>query len=312
MVATVGGPDYALGEAMRFGSYLSSLLFPSALAVLAGCTTSVSSPGEAADAEVSTNATAIVVVEGSSTNEGARTEAVARFVRARSGVVDPDALRMVGAAVDFPALGSCASLASLGASRAPAARAISLLDVGAVTLFAGESVAALQPRQLPDVADLISGVVYSAAGAGATHGGPLLPAKSAYLLRVDGAPESDVAPFAVSVKSPGEPADVRLGGDDGRGGAVSIAAGQATELTWEAGSGEDAIYVDLAGTSAAPMMRCLFVDSGRAQLGAAALGALDDGTITVHRLHRETFHAHGVDPGEVRFDFARVVAFVRR
>jgi hypothetical protein len=313
MVATAGSPDYAHGEAMRFGSLLSSFIFPSALAVLAGCTTSVSSPGEPpADAEVSTNATAIVVVEGSSTNEGVRTEAVARFVRARSGVVDADALRMVGAAVDFPAAGSCASLGS----RAPAARAISLLDVGGVTLFAGESVAALQPRQLPDVADLVSGVVYSfggsAAGGSATRGPALLPGKSAYLLRVDGAPESDVAPFAVSAKSPGEPADVRFGGDDGRGGAVSITAGQATELTWEAGSGEDAIYVDLAGTSSAPTMRCLFVDSGRAQLGAAAFGALDDGTITVHRLHRETFHAHGVDPGEVRFDFARVVAFVRR
>jgi hypothetical protein len=309
MVATAGSPDYAHAEAMRFGSLLSSFVFPSALAVLAGCTTSVSSPGEPADAEVSTNATAIVVVEGSSTNEGVHTEAVARFVRARSGVVDADALRMVGAAVDFPAVGSCASLGS----RAPAARAISLLDVGGVTLFAGESVAALQPRQLPDVADLVSGVVYSFGGsAAATRGPALLPAKSAYLLRVDGAPESDVAPFAVSAKSPGEPADVRFGGDDGRGGAVSIAAGQATELTWEAGSGEDAIYVDLAGTSSAPMMRCLFVDSGRAQLGAAAFGALDDGTITVHRLHRETFHAHGVDPGEVRFDFARVVAFARR
>ena len=282
-----------------------SFVGSSALALVAGCTTSVSTPGEAADAEVTcTNATAIVVVEGSSSNEGVRTEAVARFVRARSGAVDADALRMVGAAVDFPAVGGCASL---GAARAPSSRAIALLDVGGVTLFAGESVAALQPRQLPDVADLVSGVVYSAAARGGA-----LPSKSAYLLRVDGAPEADVSPFAVSAKSPGEPSDVRFAGDDGRGGAVTIASGTPVDLAWEAGAGDDAIYVDLAGTSSAPITRCLFVDSGHATLGAAAFGALEDGTIAVHRLHRESFHARGVDPGEVRFDFARVVSFVRR
>ncbi len=85
------------------------------------------------------------------------------------------------------------------------------------------------------------------------------------------------------------------------------------DLTWEVGgSDEDVIYVDLAATSAAASTRCLFVDSGHATLGAADFGALEDGTIAVHRLHRESFHAHGVDPGEVRFDFARVVSFVRR
>jgi len=284
-----------------------SLLGSSALAILAGCTTSVSASGEGADAEVSTTATAVVVVEGSSGNEGAHTEAVARFVRARSGAVDDDALRMVGATVDFPAVGGCAAL---GSARAPAARAIALLDVGAVTLIAGvagESVAALQPRQVPDVADLVSGVVYSAAARGGA-----LPSKSAYLLRVDGAPESDVAPFAVSATSPGEPEDVRFGGDDGRSGPVSIALDAPVDLTWETGAGNDVIYVDLSATSAAPATRCLFVDSGHATLGASAFGALEDGTIAVHRLHRESFHAHGVDPGEVRFDFARVVSFVRR
>lgn len=281
------------------------LLGSSALAILAGCTTNVSPSGEAADAEVvSSNARAIVVVEGSSNNEGARTEAVARFVRARSGTVDEDALRMVGAAVDFPAVGGCGSL---GSSRAPASRPIALLDVGAVTLFAGESVAALQPRQVPDVADLVSGVVYSAAARGGA-----LPSKSAYLLRVDGAPESDVSPFAVSAMSPGEPADVRFAGDDGRSGPVSILPRAPVELTWEPGGGDDVIYVDIAATSSAPATRCLFVDGGHAVLGAAAFGALEDGTLAVHRLHRESFHAHGVDPGEVRFDFARVVSFVRR
>jgi len=273
-----------------------------ALAVLAGCTTSVLPSGEAADAEVSSTATGIVVVEGSSANEGAHTEAVARFVRARGGAVDDDALRMVGATVDFPALGACGSLP---AARASASRPLALLDVGGVTLFAGDAVATLQPRQLPDVADLVSGVVYSARS-------EVLPSKSAYLLRIDGAPEADVTPFVVSASSPGEPSDVRFGGDDGRSGAVSIATGAPVDLTWEAGSADDLVYVDVAATSASPATRCLFVDGGHAVLAASAFGPLEDGTIAVHRLHRESFRAHGVDPGEVRFDFARVVSFVRR
>src|SRR5271170_7502907 len=285
------GPHFALGV--------------SALALLAGCTTDVfPSSGEATGAEASTAATAVVVVEGSTANDvtGARTEAVARFVRARSGAVDDDALRMVGAAVDFPAMGSCGPIAS---AKASASRALALLDVGGVTLFAGDAVASLQPRQLPDVADLVSGVVYSARS-------EALPSKSAYLLRIDGAPESDVGAFVVSAMSPGEPAGVRIGGDDGRAGAFTIALAAPAELAWEPGSGDDVVYVDLGATSTAFTTRCLFDDGGHATLLPSAFGALEDGTIAIHRLHRESFRAHGVDPGEVRFDFARVVSFARR
>jgi hypothetical protein len=289
---------------MRGTSPLLGFLGSSSLAILAGCTTSVEPAAGEPAAEVSTTATAVVVVEGSTTSDGtsARTEAVARFVRARSGAVDDEALRMVGAAVDFPAMQSCGAISS---TRASASRALSLLDVGGVTLFAGDGVAALQPRQLPDVADLVSGVVYSARA-------EALPSKSDYLLRVDGAPGSDVPAFAVSATSPGEPDDVRIGGDDGRAGAAWVALGGPTELTWEPGNGDDVIYVDLAATAAAPSTRCLFDDVGRATLPATAFGAIADGTVAVHRLHRESFRAHGVDPGEVRFDFARVVSFARR
>jgi hypothetical protein len=288
------------------------LLGPSVLAVLAGCTSSVlpSSDGAGTDADVSTTATGVVVVEGAMGNEGTRTEAVARFVRARGGSVDDDALRIVGATVDFPALGACSALSALATARAASApnsvsRSLALLDVGGVTLFAGEGVASLQARQLPDVADLVSGVVYSARS-------EALPSKSAYLLRIDGAAEADVAPFVVSATSPGEPADVRLGGDDGRSGAITLAPGAAVDLTWEPGAVEDAVYVDIAATAASATARCLFDDGGHATLSSSAFGALEDGTVAVHRRHRESFRAHGVDPGEVRFDFARVVSFVRR
>jgi hypothetical protein len=280
-------------------------LFAAFALALVGCTTNVGTSAEAADAEVNAAATGIVVVEGSSANEGSRSEAVARFVQARAGAVDDDALRMVGATVDFPAVGACESLTILhGAS---AARAISLLNVGGVTLMAGDAVTTLAARQVPDVADLVSGVVYSARA-------DELPSKSVYVLRIDGSADLDLPAFVVTATSPGEPVDVRVAGDDGRAGAVAIATSTpgAIDVTWEAGAGDDAIYIDVGAANAAPATRCLFDDSGHAALPATAFGTIEEGTLAVHRLHREVFHARGVEPGEVRFDFARVVAFTRR
>jgi hypothetical protein len=296
---------------------LPLLTLPVAIAALAGCATNVSATGEAADAEASTTATAVVVVERTVSTAGAgestRAEAVARFVRMRSGAVDDDALRMVGAAVDFPALGSCAQLPSLPSARGSAApvRAIALVDVGAVTVESGGVKTSLVPRQLPDVADVVSGVVYAARPSDAA-----LPPRGKYLLRAAGSAELDVAPFVVSAAAPGEPSELRIAGQDARAAAgVAIAASAPVELTWEAGAPDDSIYVDVAGaatTPALPTVRCLFTDSGRASIPAAAFGGIDDGALTVHRLHREAFHVRGVDPGEVRFDFARVVAISRR
>jgi hypothetical protein len=297
--------DYALGS-MRSLAHAPFLASVCALGVLTlgGCTTSVAASGEQADAEVSPAATGIIVVEGSSSNEGSRSEAVARFVRARAGAVDDDTLRMVGATFEFPALGSCEAL---GAARGPSTvSAITLVDVGSVAIMAGEATTTLQARQVPDVADLVSGVVYSARA-------DELPSKSGYVLRVDGSADLGVAAFVVSATSPGEPNELRLAHDDGHAGAVAIlAAAPSVDVSWDPGSGDDAIYVDISATNRAPTTRCLFDDSGHATLPASAFGAIDDGTVSVHRLHREPFHARGVEPGEVRFDFARVVAFSRR
>jgi hypothetical protein len=275
-----------------------------AVLLLVGCTSNVSASGEPADAEVTPLATGIVVVEGTVGSDGteSRSQAVARFVRARPGPVDDDALRMVGASVDFPALGACESLAALRAGAS--ASTLALVDVGGVTLSAGDALTSLQARQLPDVADLVSGVVYSARA-------DELPTRSHYMLRIDGSPDQQVSAFVVSAASPGEPAGVRVAGDDGRAGPVTIATGP-VELAWEPGSAEDVVYVDVAASGDAPATRCLFDDVGRAVLPAAAFGALEDGTLAVHRLHREYFHARGVEPGEVRFDFARTVSFARR
>ncbi len=296
---------------------LLPLLAASVASFTVACSANVSAPVDLADAEAATTASslAVVVVERTAMpGDTAHAEAVARFVRMRSGAVDDDALRMVGANVDMPALGTCAVVSTL--ARAPRfARAVELVDVGSVTLESNGVATMLPARRLPDVADLVSGVVYARAA-----DDDAMPARGRYDLKIAGSP--DVAPFVMSGFAPGEPSDLRVAGHDTQKGAiVGLAVASPVELTWEPGAADDAIYVDLvsdsvAGLGAAPSsassVRCLFADNGRAVLAPSAFGALEDGVLSIHRVHREPFRTRGVDAGEVRFDFARAVLFSRR
>ncbi len=273
-----------------------------------GCSATVATSPEAADAEAAGPATAVVIVERTSgPGDGTRAEAVARFVQMRSGSVDEAALRMVGAAVDFPAIGACAAV---GRTRERDrgevhARAVKLADVGAVTLEANGVRTSLVARQLPDVADLVSGVVYTARGESG------LAPRVRYAL--SGAGMADVEAFDVVATAPAEPSDVRVAGQDAKS-EVALIPGAAVDITWEASaSSEDAMYVDIAPRDASSaVVRCSFADNGRATLPSSVLATVDEGTMSLHRLHRESFRARGLDGGEIRFDFARAVAFTRR
>ncbi|MDB4997698.1 MAG: hypothetical protein JWM74_5130 [Myxococcaceae bacterium] len=304
-----------------------TLLFLPAAAALMGCSANVASSAEVADAEASP-VTAVVVVErstrfddtaGNQTAQTSRGEAVARFVRMRSGVVDDDALRMVGAAVDIPAAGTCTRVSSsgAGATSAPVARAVELLDIGAVSLEAEGAKTSFNARRLPDVVDLVSGVVYTG------RGEEPFPSRGRFVFRAGGpaaaAPaELEIAPFAIEAVIAGEPADLRLNQDLAGQSPTVLAASTPVELTWTSGAdASDAVYVDIASSAPRSVVtRCAFADAGHGVLPPSAI-ASDEGTLSVHRVHREKFssadgRARGIESGEIRFDFARVVSFHRR
>ena len=66
------------------------------------------------------------------------------------------------------------------------------------------------------------------------------------------------------------------------------------------------MYVDVRPNG----VRCVLEGSGH---GSVSTMFFDDaGTLVVHRLHREPLAARGIDTGEVRFDFARTISYVRR
>jgi len=247
-------------------------LFPLFLAAT-GCSAVVAGSSSEGDAQ-SASVTGVVVVEKTATDDAARGEVSARFVRVR-GAADDDALRLVGAALDLPAVGECSS-AGLPAATA---RAVELLDVGSVSIESAGQKTNLVGRQVPDVVDLVSGTVYSAR----------VDARDAVQVLVGGS--GDVPAFSLRAEAPDAPSDVRV---------APLAGG--FDVSWAAGA--DAIYMDVGGS------RCAFTDDGRAFVPAGVVG--DAATISLHRVRREKLSIPGLDGGELRFDFARAVALARR
>jgi hypothetical protein len=266
---------------------MRSLILTGSLVTLAGCSAGYEAPD--AEAQTSTSASAVIVVERGPSGDAI----VARFVRARTGLVDDQALRTAGVQ-DLPAIGTCVTSFDGPSSLVSAPKAVDLLDVGAVTFDS----TVLLPRSLPDPAGMVSGYFYSArtSDAFATASGS---SPSRVSLRASGGADLPEG-FAVSLASPRELTDV---------GTASNANG--IDVSWDATDADarDLVYVDVLAPNV--VARCSANDAGRLSVPANVLGNVDEGSLSVHRVHRESFKTRGIDPGEVRFDLARVVAFRR-
>jgi hypothetical protein len=271
----------------------------SLLPALAGCAGNVS--GSASDAETATTTSAVVVVErASDATEGSLASGSARFVRVAAPASVDDALRAIGAFLELPATGTCADLIALSGrnGRTSPVPVVELVDVGAVWLEVGGISTHLLPRQLPDVTDVVSGVVYARAAEPA-----LLAADTGYVIHVAGG--RDLAAFQVRASAPEDPSNVRIAGENDSG--VVTVAGSMLDFSWSASAdaSNDLLYVDTRPDG----IRCVFDNVGHAAVPTSLLG--NAGTIVVHRLHRDALRAPGVDSGEVRFDFSRAVGYVR-
>jgi hypothetical protein len=150
---------------------------------------------------------------------------------------------------------------------------------------------------VPDVIDLVSGVLYTTR-TDALGGKVTLHATGGAV---------DVPPFTVEANAPSELRGLHLGGVEAHEGEPLLLAGGPVDLTWQAGEpGSDTIYVDVTN-HAAGTVRCAFTDEGHGTLPASSLR--DDGSISIHRVRREALVRTGIERGEVRFDLARVIAF---
>ena len=76
-------------------------------------------------------------------------------------------------------------------------------------------------------------------------------------------------------------------------------------------SGLDLVYVDVLSPAPRVVMRCTSIDAGRILVPQGSIAGIEEGQVAVHRLHKESFKAKGIEPGEVRFDVAKIVTFRR-
>jgi hypothetical protein len=275
---------------------LSCVLAAGLSAASVGCAGTVAGTADTADAETLTTSAIVVISRTSDASKGSSAEASARFIRVAAPTSTQDALRAIGAALEVPARGSCASVATLAASPTAPMPAIELLDVGMVSLEAGGMQTRLLPRQLPDVTDVVSGVVYARATEPS-----LLPAATPYVVHVSGA--ADLTPVDLTATAPSDPSEVRIAGEDA--GGVVVASGPWVTFSWTPEAADGLLYVDVRPNG----IRCAFED-----VGVAAISSLyfsSEGTLVVHRVHRERLRAPGIDATEVRFDFARTVPYAR-
>jgi hypothetical protein len=277
-----------------------------ALPAAAGCSATVSGSG-AGDAEPRLLTSAVVVVERMVDAAGSsHAEASARFVRVAAPTSTEEALRAIGATLTLPPAGQCVPFASLSAGSpvGEPAPVVELVDVGFVSVDADGRQTRLVSRLLPDVTDVVSGVVYAK-----TADPGLLPSAGLYTLRVGG--RADVPAFEVSAQAPPDPADVSLDATDPDG--TLVVNQPSIRFSWPPSVDGDLVYVDVQPGA----LRCTL--AGRvatdpaliqASLPTAALG--DSGTLTIHRLRSEPLVSQGIEGGELRFDFGRSLAYVRR
>lgn len=254
----------------------------------------------------------LVVVERSVSREGAtQTNVSAKFMRLSTSADNEVAEKLVGSRLDLPPVGECRPVEAAGVDASPKASVpfsslapIDLIDVGDLTLHAGDSHLPLATRAFPDVADLVSGVFYTSRDAAAE-----LPSGGTYTL--EGTGSTLIDRFSIEADAPPALEDVTFG-DTALAEGPALAQGVPTVIRWraaEAVARGDRVLVDVTSPSGA-VMRCSFRDEGRGVLPASVLevrhlGALPaQATVTMHRVRQRPLAIPGLDGGEIRFDLS--------
>jgi hypothetical protein len=128
------------------------------------------------------------------------------------------------------------------------------VDVGDVSLEVDGEITRLLPRQVPDVTDVVSGIVYArgtfrprSGGAGDVPSGPsLLPPATRYIVHVAGG--HDLGAFDVAMMAPRDPSEVRIAGETAQ--ALELGSSDGVAFSWTPDGPDDLVYVDVRPESA--------------------------------------------------------------
>ena len=272
----------------------SSGLFAVLGALGVGCTGA--GPDAVLDADVSSRTQGIVFVERVDDGGGARVHVGGRFFRSQG--VQAEALpALVGAPPAASSVG-CTERGAMGEGLDSTQAEVQLLDVGAIDARADALVARMSPHRLPDLWNVVSGVVYGLDGQ--------LPA-GAWQFTAAGDPTTLRGAFDVSGAPPEPMAELRIGDDAlplAHGAAVSLPRRGGLSLRWARGASTDRVAVVFEG---AGTLSCSARDDGSFDLEAQQVDRVREllrqgGTLSVHRLRVIPFAVSGIDRASLVFD----------
>lgn len=246
--------------------------------------------------------------------QGARETASATFLRLQEGSDPAVAARLVGAVLDLPPEGTCSPLDAVD-STVPlrTLNPVELLRVGDVMVRSDTSSTRLVARAYPDVAHLVSGVVYTSSGREAPG------ASNRISFEVGGV--EGVPGFAVDVPMPPVVEMLALNGVEVNDERDWLTLGDAVDLQWRASDEEvslppssratvesDRFFVDLSVVDAhkAPRtLRCSGAAEARLQVPLRFSEQTQSVTLTAHRLRTVRLTSDSQLHSEIRLDAAR-------
>jgi hypothetical protein len=245
--------------------------------------------------------------------------AAATFLRSVSPEAERPlvAARLVGALLEVPREPGCSPRSQ--AEPALALRTLSPVDLvpaGELSVTSDEVTTALAARAYPDVAHLVSGIVYTSpdivhdvqGSSGRLHfhasGSPAVAAfdaearaPAALELLTVGGTAVDAAEIALPARAESPAADLAIVWTPGE---PSLAAG-------EPGDGE---YLEVT-TADGAFLRCVPAVPGRVDLPPEVWATAQTGTtnVVLHRVRTQSFQAPGLASGTVQIDTATAVSF---
>jgi hypothetical protein len=231
---------------------------------------------------------------------GDQANALVSVLRLPATLNSRNIVRMVGLSPTHPEPGQCERVdyARSATEVTSSVRQVEMLDVGDVTLMAGNRASPLARQAFPTVTDFIAGVVYTTRDLSSDR----LPLSDSYTIIARGTPT--VPPFRIEAAAPQEPSNITVDGLN-IAQVSRLARGVGVDLTWTPGQPGDRFLVEVKSPDKPNDVTCAYDDAaGRGRLAPDVL--LPHGTVRfeIHRLRSTFLSIKGLDHTQVEFDYS--------
>lgn len=276
---------------------LPALLATAALAL--GCTGEVS---DGADADTSSTHALLVVEQSVPADNAAsaRSHASVWFLRIADERDLPVATELVSSPLELPTLGTCAVVGDEATELPEEMSPVELAFAGDVVMRAGSDSTPLTLRFFPDVANLVSGVMYT------LQDQDDLTVPRDGLVTVSANGTADFEPMEASASLPPLPSGLALDGQPVPGMQAEVFRGRPVSVSWRPASQGDIVLVDVDPVPAVPSerVRCAFADTGSGEIPPMAVPETSEMTLTIHRTRDVPLRSDRGDEGMAHFDLA--------